>query len=122
MTATQATQGGHRVFTCAAAVAAIARFVSKPVNLSGLEVELLNTLRMRNIYAFIFVSARYQIYIFGPLKLIIMLPHTKTALRDKGSGRGRVRAGERERGNAMNTKCGAAFGFGFAAQRQPFLH
>lgn len=74
------------------AVAAIARFVSKPVNLSGLEVvqiELQNTLRMRNIYAFIFVSARYQIYIFGPLKLIIMLPHTKTALRDKGSGRGR---------------------------------
>lgn len=88
--------GQHRVVTGCSHVPAV---VSKPVNLSGLEVvqiELLNTLRMRNIYAFIFVSARYQIYIFGPLKLIIMLPHTKTALRDKGSGRGRVRAGERE--------------------------
>lgn len=30
---------------------------------------------------------------------------------------------ESERENAMNTKCGAAFGFGFgfAAQRQPFF-
>lgn len=40
------------------------QLVSKPVNLSGLEVALLTatdrdckTLRMRNIYAFIFVSA-----------------------------------------------------------------
>lgn len=45
------------------------------------------TLRIRNIYAFIFVSARNQIYIFGPLKLIIILPHTKTAFGDKGSER-----------------------------------
>lgn len=80
------------------------------------------TLRMRNIYAFIFVSARNQIYIFGPLKLIIILPHTKTAFTDKGRQQVGVRAGER--GNAMNTKCGAAFGFGFgfAAQRQLFPH
>lgn len=82
------------------------------------------TLRMRNIYAFIFVSARNQIYIFGPLKLIIILPHTKTAFTDKGRQQVGVRVGERERENAMNTKCGAAFGFGFgfAAQRQLFPH
>lgn len=48
------------------------------------QIELTYTLRMRNIYAFIFLSVRNQIYIFGPVKLIIMLPHTKTALRDKG--------------------------------------
>lgn len=82
------------------------------------------TLRMRNIYEFIFVSARNQIYIFGPLKLIIILPHTKTAFTDKGRQQVGVRVGERERENAMNTKCGAAFGFGFgfAAQGQLFPH
>lgn len=53
------------------------------------------TLRMRNIYAFIFVSARNQIYIFGPLKLIIILPHTKTAFTDKGGQQVGLRAGER---------------------------
>lgn len=55
------------------------------------------TLRMRNIYAFIFVSVRNQIYIFGPLKLIIILPHTKTTFTDKGRQQVVVRAGERER-------------------------
>lgn len=55
------------------------------------------TLRMRNIYAFIFVSARNQIYIFGPLKLIIILPHTKTAFTDKGGQQVGVRERERER-------------------------
>lgn len=55
------------------------------------------TLRMRNIYAFIFVSARNQIYIFGPLKLIIILPHTKTAFTDKGGQQVGVRKRERER-------------------------
>lgn len=64
------------------------RLRSRPL----VSIEIAKTLRMRYICEFIFVLARNQIYIFGPLKLIIIPPHTYTHTKPTL----RVKATERE--------------------------